>query len=82
MNGHKQSIRSQNMFVPIGEHFNNPGHSIDNMRITVLQGHLRDLNKDVYQNKNSLQNSNAYKVVLTMTIDSCLCSYSFNLSGF
>jgi hypothetical protein len=32
------------LLVPIGEHFNNPVHStLDNMRITVLQGHLRDL---------------------------------------
>ena len=42
MNGHKQTIRNKNLFVPVGEHFNKEGHSISDMRITVLQGHLRN----------------------------------------
>ena len=42
INGHRQTIRDRNVFVPIGEHFNTPGHSVDHMGITILKGPISD----------------------------------------
>ena len=43
MNGHRQTINSRNLDVPVGEHFNHPGHSIDDLRVVVVAGGLHDI---------------------------------------
>ena len=40
--GHRQDITTGKTFKPIGEHFNLPGHSSDDLRVTILQGHIKD----------------------------------------
>ena len=42
MNGHRSTINKQDSFLPVGEHFNLPGHSHTDVRVTVLQGNLHD----------------------------------------
>ena len=37
INGHKSDIRNGNVQKPVGEHFNLPGHSIKDLKVTVVQ---------------------------------------------
>ena len=43
MNGHRQDIREENIYVPIGKHFNRPQHTHTDMRITVLKGPIHNI---------------------------------------
>ncbi|XP_072426633.1 uncharacterized protein [Chiloscyllium punctatum] len=42
MNGHRTTINRQEGSLPVGEHFSGPGHSASDLRVTILQGGLRD----------------------------------------
>ncbi|GCC23302.1 hypothetical protein chiPu_0001696 [Chiloscyllium punctatum] len=42
MNGHRTAINRQEGSLPVGEHFSGPGHSALDLRMTILQGGLRD----------------------------------------
>ena len=43
LNGHRQTITNHNIGVPVGEHFNHPGHSLDDLRVLVVAGSLPDI---------------------------------------
>lgn len=43
MNGHRQSINNRNTFLPVGDHFNRPGHSLDDLRVLIVAGGLPDI---------------------------------------
>ena len=40
INGHKHSIRNENHYLPVGEHFSQTTHSLDDLQVTVLKGFL------------------------------------------
>ncbi|XP_072436175.1 uncharacterized protein [Chiloscyllium punctatum] len=42
MNGQRTTINRQEGSLPVGEHFSGPGHSASDLRVTILQGGLRD----------------------------------------
>ncbi|XP_067843025.1 X-ray repair cross-complementing protein 5 isoform X2 [Heptranchias perlo] len=42
MNGHRATIAKQEGSLPVGEHFSSHGHSSTDLRVSVLQGGLRD----------------------------------------
>ncbi|XP_067848012.1 uncharacterized protein [Heptranchias perlo] len=42
MNGHRTTIARQEGSLPVGEHFSSQGHSASDLRVSVLQGGLRD----------------------------------------
>ncbi|XP_067828955.1 uncharacterized protein [Heptranchias perlo] len=42
MNGHRATIARQEGSLPVGEHFSSQGHSATDLRVSVLQGGLRD----------------------------------------
>ena len=41
--GHRQSINTHNVGVPVGDHFNRPGHSLGDLRVLVVAGGLPDI---------------------------------------
>ena len=43
LTGHRQTITHENVSVPVGQHFNLQGHSIDNLSVLVLKGNLHDI---------------------------------------
>jgi hypothetical protein len=38
-----ETCQTQNVYLPVGEHFNKPMHNTEDMRITVLKGFIPDL---------------------------------------
>ncbi|XP_067854732.1 uncharacterized protein [Heptranchias perlo] len=42
MNGHRATIARQEGSLPVGEHFSSQGHSATDLRVSILQGGLRD----------------------------------------
>ena len=44
MNGHRQTIDHRNLDVPVGHHFNLPGHSLDDLNVLVLKDKLHNVN--------------------------------------
>ena len=47
LTGHRQTITHENISVPVGQHFNLPGHSLDNLNVLVLKGGLHDINNRI-----------------------------------
>ena len=45
MNGHRQFIRESKWDLPVVQHFNSRGHTMENLRVTVLKGPILDLTK-------------------------------------
>ena len=42
LNGHRRSIVQKNTAIPVGHHFNLPGHGIEDLKILVVRGGIHD----------------------------------------
>ena len=45
MNGHRHSINTSDNTKPVGAHFSQIGHTMNNLQLTILMGNLNNTDK-------------------------------------
>ena len=74
MNGHRQDIREENIYVPIGEHFNKPQHAHTDMKVTVLKGPIHNITDRRTQEQQLIYTFNSLKNGLNRDLG-CMAHY-------